>query len=148
MITLEKLLVLKSITLFQQTPDELLLQIVTAATKEQSVPAGELILQKNETATDMYVIVSGQVQIHDEDTLITQLGEREIFGELSVLSQQPTVSSVTAITDCLMLKINGLILYEIMEWNVGLAKGIIRALCDRARSMSNQLQIALNTKNS
>ena len=144
MITLEKLLLLKSVTFFQQTPDELLMQIVTTAVKEQTVNAGELIIQKGDAGTDMFVIVSGQVKVHDEEKLITTLGEREIFGELSALSLEPRVSSISAITDCLLLKINGLALYEIMNFDVGLAKGIIHALCERARSMSTQLQILMN----
>ena len=144
MITLEKLLLVKSIPFFQQTPDELLLQIATTAMKEQRVMADELIIQKNDVGTDMYVIVSGRVKIHEGEKLITTLGEREIFGELSALTLEPRVSSVSAITECLLLKINGLALYEIMHFDVGLAKGIIHALCDRARLMSAQIQVLMS----
>ena len=144
MITLEKVLLLKSVPFFQQTPDELLLQIATTAVKEQRVNANELIVQKNEVGTHMYVIVSGQVKIHDGDKLITTLSDREIFGELSALSLEPRVSSASAMTECLLLKINGGALYEIMNFDIGLAKGIIHALCDRARLMSTQLQALMS----
>ncbi len=144
MITLEKLLLLKSAPFFQRTPDELLMQIVTTAVKEQIAYAGELIIEKDDSGTDMYVVVSGQVKVHDGDKLIATLSDCEIFGELSALSLQPRVSSVSAITECLLLKINGQALYEIMNFDVGLAKGIIHALCDRARSMSTQLQVLLS----
>ena len=120
------------------------MQIVTTAVKEQTVNTGELIIEKDDSGTDMYVVVSGQVKVHDGDKLITTLSDREIFGELSALSLQPRVSSVSAITECLLLKINGQALYEIMNFDVGLAKGIIHALCDRARSMSTQLQVLLS----
>ena len=144
MITLEKLLLLKSVPFFQQTPDELLMQIATTAMKEQTVNAGELIIQKGDVGTEMYVIVSGQVKIHDGDKWITTLGDREIFGELSALTLEPRVSSVSTITECLLLKINGLALYEIMNFDAGLAKGIIHALCDRSRLMSAQLQVLMS----
>jgi CRP-like cAMP-binding protein len=66
-ITLEKLLLLKSVTFFKQTPDDLLLQIVESAIKEQSVAAGDLIVQKGDVGTTMYIIVNGLVKVHDGD---------------------------------------------------------------------------------
>lgn len=143
MITLEKLLLLKSVTFFKQTQDDLLLQIIESAVEEKTVNAGELICKKNEIGQDMYVIVSGRVKIHDDDMFIKEMGEREIFGELAALSFGTRVASVTAITDCLLLKINSTDLYEVMNLDIGLAKGIIKALCERTQSISIQLEESL-----
>ena len=144
MITLEKLLILKSVPFFQQTPDEVLLQIVTTAVQELIVEKDAPIIKKAEEGKDMYVVVSGQVKVHDGDKLIVTLGERDIFGELSALSFARRVASVSAVSNCVLLKVNGLALYEIMSFDVGLAKGIIAALCERAQSMSMQLQALMN----
>jgi CRP-like cAMP-binding protein len=144
MITLEKLLLLKSLTLFKETPDDLLMQVVTSVVKEQRVDAGEQIIEKGDSGTSMYVLVSGRVKVHDQELVITELGEREIFGELSALSLQPRVASVSAITDCFLLKISSAGLYELMSFDIGLAKGIIQALCERARTMSIQMQALLH----
>jgi len=142
-ITLEKILLLKSVPFFQLTPEEFLLQIATTATTEQTCHAGDLILRKGDRDTHMYVLVSGKVRVHHEEQTLIELGEREIFGELSALSLEPRVSSVSAIDDCLLLKIDGAVLYDIMSVDIGLAKGIIRALCARARMMSEQMQVNL-----
>ncbi len=147
MITLEKILILKSITFFKQTPDELLLQIVESAIKEKTFSPGELILQKGDVGTAMYIIVNGRVKIHNDDIFINELGEREIFGELAALSFGTRVSSVSAITDCLLLKISSAALYDVMNLDIGLAKGIIKALCERTRSMSDQLQASMGSTN-
>lgn len=146
MIALEKLLLLKSVTFFSETPDDLLMQIVVSATKEKTVTAGEAILQKGETGTAMYIIVNGQVKIHDDDRVIKELGPREIFGELAALSFSTRVASVTAITEGLLLKIDSKSLYEVMNLDIGIARGIIKGLCERTQSISNQLKIALNQK--
>lgn len=143
MIALEKLLLLKSVTFFKQTHDDLLLQIVESALKEKTVNAGEVIVQKGEIGRDMYVIVSGRVKIYDDDIFIKEMGEREILGELAALSFGERVASVSAITDCLLLKINSSDLYEVMNLDIGLAKGIIKALCERTQAISQQLQEAL-----
>ena len=140
MIALEKLLLLKSVTLFKQTPVDLLMQVVITIVKEQMFSAGERIIEKGDSGTNMFIIVKGQVKVHDGETIIATLSDREIFGELSALSLQPRVASVSAVTDCVLLKISSAGLYEIMHLDIGLAKGIIHALCDRARSMSMQMQ--------
>lgn len=139
-ITLEKVLLLKSVTSFKETPDDILLQIVESAIKEEAFAAGELILKKGELGQAMFIIVTGRVQVHDEGIIHQELGEREIFGELAALSFGTRVSSVSALTDCLLLKISSSALYDVMNLDIGLAKGIIKALCERTRSLSEQLQ--------
>lgn len=140
MIMLEKLLLLKSVTFFKQTPDELLMEIAHSALQEIALESGQQVIQKGEVGNAMYVIVNGRVKIHDGDLLIGELGEREIFGELAALSFGQRVSCVSAITDCLLLKISSVALYDMMTLDIGLAKGIIKALCERTQSMSLQLQ--------
>ncbi|MDI1353011.1 MAG: cyclic nucleotide-binding domain-containing protein [bacterium] len=139
MIALEKLLLFKTVTLFRQTADDLLLQIVTTIVKEKRVIAGEPILKKGEVNSTMYILVSGRVKVHDDEQFITELAEREIFGELSALTGEPTVTSVSAITDCFLLTISSSALYDLMSFDAGISKGIIQALCKRTQSMSLQI---------
>ncbi|MBA3537560.1 MAG: cyclic nucleotide-binding domain-containing protein [Tatlockia sp.] len=148
MIDLEKLLILKAVTLFKQMPDDLLLQLVMSVVKEERIQPGQPILEEGVKNTNIYIIVSGRVKIHNKEQFISELSEREIFGELSALSFDFPVSCVSAITECLVLKINSISLYEIMNYDIGLAKGIIFALCQRTKSISSQLQQLLTEKNS
>lgn len=143
MIVLEKILLLKSITLFEQIPIELLLQMIESSVKEKFVNAGELIIKKGEKGNDMYVIASGRVKIHDEKTTLMELGHQELFGELAALSFGNRVSSVSAISDCLLLKINSNALYELMNLDIGLAKGIIKGLCERTEFIARQLLLVM-----
>lgn len=139
MIALEKLLLLKSVTFFKQTPDELLMKLILYASEEVFYNAGQLIFKQGEIGKAMYVIAKGKVSVHDEKLVITELGEREIFGELAALSFGKRTSSVSALSDVLLLKISSIPIYEAMALDIGLAKGIIKALCERAQSMSMQL---------
>ncbi len=146
MIALEKLLLLKTVILFKQMPEDLLLEIINTIVKEKLVPANLEILNKNSINSTMYIIVSGRVKVHDGDTLITELGEREIFGELSSLTHLPAVSSITTLTECLFLTISSSALYELMDIEPGMSKGIIQALCARTQSMSQQIRDLLHAK--
>lgn len=139
MITLEKILLLKSITLFKQVPDDLL-KVVAESVKEKIVSMGEIVIQKGEIGRDMFIVVNGRFRVHDDNILIKELGEGDFFGELAALSYTRRVASVSAMTDGLLLKINSASLYEFMNLDVGLAKGIIKGLCERMESMAMQLQ--------
>lgn len=141
MITIEKLLLLKSVNLFKQMPDDLLLQVANTLTHQRILSPGEMVLEKGKVNSTMYVIVSGSVKVHDEhNRTIKELGPREIFGELSALTEQPTVSYVSAISECLLLTIRNDALFDLMSIELELSKGIIIALCERTQNMSFQIQ--------
>ncbi len=135
MITLERLLILKSVDLFKKTDDEALVELAALAT-ECEFKAGETIIRKGELGSCMFVIVSGRVKVHDGDRIIAELGELTVFGEMAALSPEVRIASVTALQDVFLLKIEREVIYEVMSLNSGLAQGIIEVLCQRARSLA------------
>lgn len=140
MITLEKMLVLKTIPFFKSIPDDILL-LVAGVLREKTVAAGELILQKGDLGNTMYIIVTGKVKVHDGDKTLAVLGEREVVGELAALSSEERIASVSAMEDTLLLNITQPALYDLMELHVGLAKEIINVLCQRVRTIAVQRSI-------
>lgn len=146
MITLEKLLVLKSIEIFKYTPDEVLIELASSAS-EAFFRAGDTIMRKDDFGDSMFVIVTGKVHILDGETVLAEMGEYDVFGELAALSPEKRTASVVAKQDLLTLKITNKTLYEIMDLNIGLAKGVIHALCQRYRNISKQLHESITVKN-
>lgn len=145
MITLEKLLLLKSVTLFKHVPDDLLLHLVSSIVQEKRVNAGANILKKGQSNAIMYIIASGVAKVHDEDGLvIKELNTREIFGELSTLTGQSPVNNVSAATDCLLLTIRGDAFYDLMSIEPDILRGVILTLCERAQNMSYQISELMN----
>lgn len=140
MNNLEKTLQLKAVPLFAEIPDELLQKLVESSVKEDQVKMGDLIFQKGEIGRDMFIIINGRVRVHENNFLIKELGEGEIFGELAALSFNRRVASVSALTNGLLLKISSSGLYELMNQDQSLAKGIIKALCERMESMAMQVR--------
>jgi CRP-like cAMP-binding protein len=132
MITLEKMFFLKSMPLFKSTKDDVLL-IVASATQEQFVERGTIIIQKGEWGDTMHMIVKGRIKIHDGDFELKQIGERDLFGELAALVPDQRNATVSAIEDTLLLTIKHSSLFELMEINFGLVKGIINVLVNRLR---------------
>jgi CRP/FNR family transcriptional regulator, cyclic AMP receptor protein len=134
MITLEKMLILKSVRLFNFTPEETLLAVISAI-KERHVQPGECILQKDALGSSMFIIVKGKVKVHDGDHLLNTLEEGSVFGELAALSPEKRIASVTALDECLLFEIDHASLNDLIDWDPGLAKGIIQELCRRARDI-------------
>jgi ATP:ADP antiporter, AAA family len=133
LLTLEKVLILKTVSIFAETPEEILVE-VAAILEEVDVQAGETILHKDDVGRCMYIIVDGRVRIHNGDQIITYLEARDIFGELAVLDAEPRSASVTTEVDTHLFRLDQDALYELMADRFEVARGIIRMLCRRVRA--------------
>ena len=125
--TIEKVLILKTVSIFAETPDDVLAEVATILT-EVEVTSGTLIFAKGDPGNCLYMIVSGGVRIHDGDNTLRELSERAVFGEMSVLDLQPRSASVTALEDTCLLRLDQAPLYELMADRIEVARGIIRVL--------------------
>ena len=130
LLTIEKVLILKTVSIFAETPEEILVE-VAAILEEVDVQAGETILHKDDVGRCMYIIVDGRVRIHHGDQIIAYLEARDIFGELAVLDAEPRSASVTAEVDTHLFRLDQDALYELMADRFEVARGIIRMLCRR-----------------
>ena len=131
--TIEKVLILKTVRIFADTPDEILVD-VTAILAEVDMPAGTTIFAKGDLGTCMYIIVDGRVRIHDGERTLNELGEGDVFGEMAVLDAAPRVASVTAMEETRLLRLDQEPLYELMADRIEVVRGIIAVLLGRLRA--------------
>src|SRR5258707_10321562 len=128
--TIEKVIALKTVSIFSQTADSVLAEIASIL-REQTVQPGETIVRKGDIGNSMYIIVAGQVHFHDGDHTLTHLHERDIFGELAVLDSEPRSASVTATVETQLFSVDHDSLYELMATRSEIIHGIMRVLCQR-----------------
>ncbi len=81
----------------------------------------------------LYIIVSGEIIVHDGDYTINTLGEAEVFGKMALLDPEPRMASATAESDALLLRLDQESFYELMDTRSEVARGIIRVLTARLR---------------
>ncbi len=68
---------------------------------------GETVIRKGEPGRNLYIIVSGRVEIlGDAEVSIAFLGTGEIFGEMSLLSGDPVVATVKVVESAKLLYIS------------------------------------------
>lgn len=132
MLTIEKVITLKSVSFFSEVPESALVE-VAAVIEEVDFSQGTSIFKKGDLGTSLYVIVSGKVRIHLEDRDLLVLEERQVFGELAALDPEPRSANATALEDCLLFRLDRDPLYELMSEHLQVAQGILRVLCQRIR---------------
>jgi CRP/FNR family transcriptional regulator, cyclic AMP receptor protein len=113
-------------------PENTLVEVAQAVV-EREYPAQTTIFQQGDIGTSLYVIVSGRVKIHQGDQVITELGERQVFGELAALDPEPRSAAATTVEETLVFELDRDALYELLAEHVDVAQGVIRVLCQRLR---------------
>src|SRR5215212_2177257 len=98
MLLIEKVLVLRSSEIFQNTPESDLVELASVL-EEIYLDAGSLLFSKGDTGNCMYFIYSGAIKIHDGEHVLAILGGNEIVGELSVLDAESRSASATIVEE-------------------------------------------------
>jgi CRP/FNR family transcriptional regulator, cyclic AMP receptor protein len=132
LLTIEKVLILKSVKVFSSVPEA---QLVDLATIAESVDysAGDLIVRQGDLGNSMYIVANGRVRVFQGDIELGIFGSRQYFGDLAALDPEPRAASVEALEDCTLLKVDGENLYDLMSGNKEVTRGIVHVLCDYTR---------------
>jgi CRP/FNR family transcriptional regulator, cyclic AMP receptor protein len=128
----ERLNLLKSLSIFQNTPPEILSDLVPSLSAV-TFKAGERIFMKGDYGDSMYIIVEGRVKVHDGELIYNYLERLDVFGEMSALDPEPRSASITALEDTLLYTLNQSALADLMARRSEVGLGIIRILCQRLR---------------
>jgi AAA family ATP:ADP antiporter len=137
MTTIEKVLVLKSVSIFSDTPDEILADVASLL-EEVEVDAGEPVFQKGDVGTALYIVVEGRVRVTSQDRVLAELGPRDIFGEMAALDPEPRSASVSALEPTSLFRLEQESLYELMADRIEVVRGVIRVLCGRLRTVTER----------
>jgi len=137
LLLLEKVLLLKSLSIFKDTPETILAELAPLM-QEEDMEEGTVIFEEDEPGDCMYIILSGQIRIHKKDTTLAELQEKEVFGELSLLDAETRSATATAKTDCIVYKIDQDPFYELIDTRPEVARGFIKILCKRLRQLNEK----------
>ncbi len=132
MLTIERVITLKAVPMFARASEEVLAEIA-AILEEVQAKAGQVIFEKGEVGDSMYIIVEGRVRVYDEERTVTELGSRDIFGELALLDPEPRVASIAATTETRLFRLDREAFSELMAGNIEIVRGVLSVLCERLR---------------
>ena len=81
----------------------------------------------------MFIIIDGSVSVYNQKKVITTLIKGECFGEMALLDREPRSSSIRAVTDIDVLKVDEESFYELVSGNIKIIQGIVKILSKRLR---------------
>jgi hypothetical protein len=132
--SMDRVFLLRSIPLFEGIPADQLLAVADIAA-EVGFEARDVIFREGDPGDHLYLIVHGRVNIVHGQSILAELGPGECFGEMALLDQSPRSAMAVAATDldCMVLARDDF--EDLLELSPSLAKGIIRVLTQRLRSI-------------
>jgi CRP/FNR family cyclic AMP-dependent transcriptional regulator len=133
LLLIERVFLLKSLTIFNDTPETILAEIAELL-QEEEVEEGKTIVKEGDAGQCMYIIFKGRVRIHKGDHDLAVLSDRDFFGELSLLDTEKRSATATALADCTLFRIDQDPFYDVLEQRPEVIRGVMKILCKRLRS--------------
>lgn len=133
-ISSDQLSILRESQLFKAASDAVI-QSAADVVDVLSVRAGQRVITKGERGTEMFIILEGRVQVHDDDLVLAYIGAGEVFGEVAALGSGVRNASVTAEVDSLLCRLDQASVQALISREPAAATAIIRMLCDREKSI-------------
>lgn len=127
-------------------PMDLIAKIIWYCTPVD-VEAGELILRRGDTTTDLYIITRGKFRVFDdsrnEDFLLAILERGSVFGEMAFLDGLPRSATIESVTDGSLLRLGeqefNRMALKAPETSVRFLRALSGIVCRRLRVMNDAL---------
>ncbi len=138
----EKITLLKSIPLFRFLDDPHLL-LLAKNCDALNVSKGDRLFNQGESGNALYIIVDGTASILISDGVrenqVRICGVNEVVGELALLSNEPRLASVEAISNLAVLRLKRDVFIDILHTNGEIGYQILQVVVDRFTESSREL---------
>ena len=110
-------------------PDELELLVQCAAIR--TFPPGNALMERGQTGTTMFTLVSGQVSVQRDGRELTRLGPGDVVGEMALLTGEPRQADVVALEPVTCLEVDREAFRGVLEKNPLLVANVTRVFQER-----------------
>ncbi|MFP4555525.1 MAG: ATP-binding protein [Bacteroidales bacterium] len=141
----KRVLILKSIAIFDDLEETLLREIATELTPIK-IGAGEVLFRKNDKDFALYLIENGRVKVHDGDHTYALFVSNQYIGEYSLVDSTPRSASVTAVEPTTLLRLDQEKFLALIAKRPNISEAMLKALVLRLRDY-NKLEAELTQKN-
>jgi len=97
--------------------------------------AGETIFKEGDRADVMYVVQAGEVEVSHKGTWIENLGEGNLFGEMSLINDEPRSATATAKTEVRLVPIDLKRFMFLVEETPYFAVQVMKIMSSRIRKL-------------
>ncbi|MFS4446831.1 sigma 54-interacting transcriptional regulator [Maribacter sp. 2307UL18-2] len=104
------------------------------------------IVVKGDVGDAMYVILEGEVKVHENQYDFGTLGKEECFGEYALIDDDRRSASVTALRETQVAKIDRVHFLDLMKGDQGFSQGILSVMIKRHRELDATQEQLANSK--
>ena len=135
---------LVNLPLFQQ-PQEAEIARLVQGTREIHAPRGQLIFQKEDTATGFYVVGYGQIKLlfpslQGKEKVLKIVGPGQSFGEAVMFLGKPHVVSAQALTDTLLLHVSKEVVFAAIDRDSTFAHKMLAGMSMRLHELVQDVE--------
>lgn len=128
--------VLRKIQLFDPLENDALADF-TVLLEFKTIPFGKMVVKKGSPGTNFYIILEGLVEVRaDDGSKLVDLGEGEMFGEMSLLSAEPFPHSIVSLKNTQLAILSVKNFKEILKKYPVLQMFLFKLLVDRAQAIT------------
>lgn len=124
---------LSSMALFADVPGPRL-EAIGLQFEETFVAGGQRVLRQGIAGSAFYVILDGEAAVRVDGTDRATLGRGEVFGEMSILLEEPPVGDVVALSDLRCATLPGPRVEEFLKQNPEVMFRLLQSLARRLRN--------------
>jgi HEAT repeat protein len=143
LLTVEKVLFLKSAPVFAGLEGEELAALADIALEQEYAP-GESLFEEGQLAHHLYVLVTGKVEVFRKigtrEYPLAILGSRECFGEMAILDDEPRSASIRAMEPVTVLKVDRESFRELIHERPQISFAVFKMLSQRLRSKNLEVE--------
>lgn len=132
--TVEKVIFLQDIDIFESTSTENLAHIATI-TEEIELKQDHVIFKEGDIPDAMYMVLDGRVKLDRENQVVMIAKHKNVFGTWALFDDEPRVATATTLEDSRLLKINKEDFIDLLADHVQITQGILKTMANRLRSL-------------
>jgi CRP-like cAMP-binding protein len=135
---------LEEVSIFECLSEKELNELV-ASSQLMTFKKDDVIIFESQEGNSVYVILEGMVKISRtneeyKEVILAILGEKEFFGEMSVLDGATRSADAVALTRVRVLRIDGKVFLDFIEKYPKFALSLLRELVSRLRKTDSQIK--------
>ncbi len=127
---------LKDVIIFANVDDNTLLSIAESLETVELAPY-QALFNKGDKSRSMYIVIDGEVKVHDDDYVFTTLIDRQFLGEYALLDEMERSASVTALVKTSLYELSKEDFDRITGKQPEIKDGILKALLIRLRERND-----------
>jgi CRP-like cAMP-binding protein len=136
--TVEKVLLLQDVDIFEHTSTEDLSHIAAIA-EEIEYQADDVIYKEDDIPDSMYVVIKGKVRLTRGEKEVMLAGNMDAFGTWALFDDEPRVATATASETSQILRLDKEEFIDLLADHVAITQSIMKTLAKKLRKLITRI---------